>query len=203
MAIAHGTARATARGKSYGAAATKRRFDASLLDYVRIVDGLIVHRIQQTDVLGDRGRARRREPTGPARCPFGDLPFVNLEDEAKPEVLYVLKFGGDAMTAGSLPEEDAERAIASAACWWREHRASGRIVAGAKLMPPYSATTVRFSEGRAMVIDGPFNSERDAIGGFGLIDVRDLDEALTLARGWPLDGYVEIRPLMSPTGRTY
>lgn len=117
--------------------------------------------------------------------------------------MYVLTFGGDPITLQSLPEDGAQRAIAKVAAWWREHRAAGRIVAGAKLMPPYSATTVRFIEGRPFVVDGPFNSESDAIGGFGVIDVADLDEALAIARSWPLGGYVEIRPLMSPTGRIY
>lgn len=118
-------------------------------------------------------------------------------------MLFVLTFGGDAITLQSLGEDDARRAIESIAAWWREHRSGGRVVAACKLMPPYSATTVRFSDGQACVLDGPFNSEREAVGGFGVIDVRDLDEALAVARTWPCGGYIEIRPLMSPTGRVY
>ncbi len=118
-------------------------------------------------------------------------------------MMYVLTFGGDPITLGSITGGDAELTIAKVAAWWREHRSAGRVVAACKLMPPYSATTVRFSDGQACVVDGPFNSEREAIGGFGVIDVPHLDEALAVARTWPCGGYVEIRPLMSPTGRVY
>jgi predicted ester cyclase len=52
VALAHGTVRGTATGRLYGAPATKRSFEASFFDYVRVDDGLIVERIQQADVLG-------------------------------------------------------------------------------------------------------------------------------------------------------
>lgn len=119
-------------------------------------------------------------------------------------MLYVLTFGGDPITLEALPRPAAEKAIARLDAWWRGHRVAGRIVACAKLMPPFSATTVRFSDGHPIVVDGPFTTtESEAIGGFGVIDVADLDEAIALVRSWPLAGYVEIRPLMSPTGRVY
>ena len=52
VALAHGTVRGTATGRLYGAPATKRSFEASFFDYVRIEDGRIVERVQQADVLG-------------------------------------------------------------------------------------------------------------------------------------------------------
>ena len=52
VALAHGTVRGTATGRLYGAPATKRPFQASFFDYVRIDDGQIVERVQQADVLG-------------------------------------------------------------------------------------------------------------------------------------------------------
>ena len=52
VALAHGTVRGTATGRLYGAPATKRSFEASFFDYVRVEDGRIVERVQQTDVLG-------------------------------------------------------------------------------------------------------------------------------------------------------
>ncbi|HEV2371657.1 MAG TPA: ester cyclase, partial [Streptosporangiaceae bacterium] len=51
VVVAHGTARGTATGRLYGAPATKRSFAASFFDYVRVEDGRIVERIQQTDIL--------------------------------------------------------------------------------------------------------------------------------------------------------
>lgn len=52
VALAHGTVRGTNTGKLYGAPATRRRYEASFFDYVRVSDGLIVERVQQADVLG-------------------------------------------------------------------------------------------------------------------------------------------------------
>lgn len=52
VALAHGTVSGTNTGKLYGAPATKRRYEASFFDYVRVDDGLIVERVQQSDVLG-------------------------------------------------------------------------------------------------------------------------------------------------------
>lgn len=52
VALAHGTVRGTATGRLYGAPATKRSFEASFFDYVRVQDGLIIERVQQADVLG-------------------------------------------------------------------------------------------------------------------------------------------------------
>jgi predicted ester cyclase len=52
VALAHGTVRGTATGRLYGAPATKRPFQASFFDYVRVEDGQIIERVQQADVLG-------------------------------------------------------------------------------------------------------------------------------------------------------
>ena len=51
VALAHGTVRGTATGRLYGAPATKRSFQASFFDYVRVQDGQIIERVQQADVL--------------------------------------------------------------------------------------------------------------------------------------------------------
>src|SRR6516225_1143464 len=51
VAVAHGTVRGTATGRLYGAPATKRAFEASFFDYVRVDSGRIVERVQQADVL--------------------------------------------------------------------------------------------------------------------------------------------------------
>ena len=52
VALARGTVRGTATGRLYGAPATKRSFESSFFDYVRLEEGLIVERVQQADVLG-------------------------------------------------------------------------------------------------------------------------------------------------------
>jgi predicted ester cyclase len=52
VAIAHGTVRGTATGRLYGAPATRRTYEASFFDFVRVENGRIVERVQQADVLG-------------------------------------------------------------------------------------------------------------------------------------------------------
>jgi predicted ester cyclase len=74
VALAHGTVRGTATGRLYGAPATKRSFQASFFDYVRIEDGRIIERVQQADVL-----AQMRQLYGKALGLIGlDAMFLRL-----------------------------------------------------------------------------------------------------------------------------
>ena len=69
---------------------------------------------------------------------------------------------------------------------------------GEALQPNPTATTVRVRDGRTMTTDGPFAETKEGLGGFYLIDVRDLDEALAWAARCPGAGYgsVEVRPVI-------
>ena len=80
-------------------------------------------------------------------------------------------------------------------------RASVFVDAGAELQGPETATTVRSGEnGSPVVVDGPYSEAKEAIGGFSVIDVENLDAALELARSWPSLGLpgiaVEVRPIV-------
>lgn len=77
------------------------------------------------------------------------------------------------------------------------------FVAGAPLKPVSTATTVRVREGRAMLTDGPFAETNEHLGGYYLLDCRDLDEALELAEMVPQAHYgatIEVRPVDSIRG---
>ena len=73
-----------------------------------------------------------------------------------------------------------------------------RRVGGSGLKGTYTATTVRTQNGSKTIHDGPFAETREQLGGFYLIDVPDLDEAIKVAKKIPLlqDGSIEIRPLL-------
>ena len=74
VALAHGTVRGTATGRLYGAPATKRSFQASFFDYVRVDDGQIIERVQQADML-----AQMRQLYGKALGLIGlDAMFLRL-----------------------------------------------------------------------------------------------------------------------------
>lgn len=64
-------------------------------------------------------------------------------------------------------------------------------------MPARKARTVRWRNGRPLVTDGPFIEAKESVGGFGVIDVPDLETALEIASTWPAPGHaVEVRPLV-------
>jgi len=110
---------------------------------------------------------------------------------------YMLLFGGDPLAGEELPPAEVKRLEGAVMEWWGRHAQAGKIVGGERLESPAAATTVRFQGERPVVSDGPFVEAKESIGGFGLIDVADLDEALALAKTWPARGFVEIRPVMN------
>ncbi len=70
---------------------------------------------------------------------------------------------------------------------------------GKQLQPVQTATTVRVQNGETLLTDGPFADTKEVFGGFYLIDVKDLDEALAFAARIPsarLGGSVEVRPVV-------
>jgi hypothetical protein len=79
----------------------------------------------------------------------------------------------------------------------RELRAAGKLQAAEPLMPTSTATSVRIRDGEALITDGPFAETREALGGFYLIDAKDLDEALAIAKRLPAVkiGTIEVRPV--------
>ncbi len=77
-------------------------------------------------------------------------------------------------------------------------KASGKYIAASPLQPTALATSVRVREGRRLVTDGPFAETREQLGGYYLVDARDLDEAIAIAARIPMarKGTVEVRPLI-------
>jgi hypothetical protein len=109
---------------------------------------------------------------------------------------YVLLFGGT-----MEPEERAKNPAMAAAYarinqWFDEYGRSGKIVGGHELKGPHTATTVRFNDGKPMVVDGPFIEAKEVIGGYAELEVADLDEALEIAKTWPGQTSVEVRPIV-------
>jgi hypothetical protein len=74
---------------------------------------------------------------------------------------------------------------------------NGQYLAGAPLQPPSTATSVRVRDGKRLVTDGPFAEAREQLGGFMLIDVKDLHEAIAIAARGAVArvGTVEVRPV--------
>lgn len=75
---------------------------------------------------------------------------------------------------------------------------AGKVVAAMPLHPVTTATSIRVREGKRLITDGPFAETREQLGGFFLIEVDDLDEAIEIAGKIPgaRKGTVEIRPIL-------
>lgn len=84
---------------------------------------------------------------------------------------------------------------------FNEALAKAGFVPGERLESSVTATTVRVREGGSQVLDGPYADTKEQFAGYFMIDVPDLDEAITWARRCPSSKYgaIEIRPL-TPTG---
>ena len=83
-----------------------------------------------------------------------------------------------------------------------ELNANGKYLAASPLQPTSTATSVRVREGKRLVTDGPFAETREQLGGYYLIDVGDLDEAIGIAARIPgaRTGTIEVRPLIELPG---
>ncbi len=75
---------------------------------------------------------------------------------------------------------------------------SGNMKAGDGLQPTSTATTVRVRDGKSLTTDGPFAETKEQLGGYYLIEARDLDEAIKIAARVPSarTGSIEVRPVM-------
>jgi hypothetical protein len=84
----------------------------------------------------------------------------------------------------------------------RELAANGKCLATAPLYPTSTATSIRMRDGKRLVTDGPFAETREQLGGYYIINVQDLDEAISIASQIPAGrwGTVEIRPVIELRG---
>lgn len=96
-----------------------------------------------------------------------------------------------------MPPADAERHFAEYVDFTQEIKRSGHFVGANRLLPAAAATTVRVREGRVSTTDGPFAETREQLGGYYVIEARDLNEAIQVASRIPGArlGCVEVRPV--------
>jgi hypothetical protein len=112
---------------------------------------------------------------------------------------YVLLLYGDESQWTDASPEDIQRAMDAYQAFDAEVTKSGAYVAGEGLEATNAATTLRYRDKEAVLSDGPFAETREALGGFYVLECRDLDEAVAWAKKVPevYDGAVEIRPVMN------
>ncbi len=113
----------------------------------------------------------------------------------------LLIYRDEAKMAQATPAQIAETTGAYIA-YAEALRDSGALVAGDRLDHSNTATTVRVTDGKTQVLDGPYAETREQLGGFFIIDAPDLDAALAWAARCPgaRIGTMEVRPIMPQPG---
>jgi hypothetical protein len=111
---------------------------------------------------------------------------------------YILLIHGDEQAFAGRPETERQQIYSEYMQFSQQIRSSGHWVAGAPLHPTASAKSVRIRGGKPLVTDGPFAETREQLGGYFLVDARDLDEAIGIAARIPGArwGTVEVRPVV-------
>lgn len=102
----------------------------------------------------------------------------------------------------ALSDTEREDCYVKSAALTRDLSASGKYIAAGPLHPVATATSVRVRNGKRLVTDGPFAETREQLGGYYLIDAKDLDEAMSIAERVPVAtvGTIEIRPVLEIPG---
>ena len=102
----------------------------------------------------------------------------------------------------ALSDTEREHCYVESAQLTQDLNASGQYLSASPLHPVSTATSIRIRDGRRVVTDGPFAETREQLGGYYLVEARDLDEALSIAERIPPArfGTIEIRPVMEIEG---
>lgn len=102
----------------------------------------------------------------------------------------------------ALTETEREECYKESIQLAHDLKANGQYLAASPLQPTALATRVRVREGKQLITDGPFAETREQLGGYYLVDVNDLDEAIRIAVRIPMarKGTVEIRPVIEIQG---
>jgi hypothetical protein len=111
---------------------------------------------------------------------------------------YMCLIYDDEKAFASLSDADRQSIYGMYRSFSEDIAKAGKYVSGSELAPTHTATTVRVRNGKPQTTDGPFLETREALGGFYIIDAKDLDEAVSIAARIPSarSGAIEVRPLI-------
>ena len=111
---------------------------------------------------------------------------------------YLLLIYSDETQWATMSEAEGQEIMAEYMKYTGDIHKSGNYLGGDALQPVATATSVRVRDGKRLTTDGPFAETREQLGGFFMVEAKDLDEAITLAAGIPgaRTGSIEVRPIM-------
>jgi hypothetical protein len=110
---------------------------------------------------------------------------------------FMLLIYNDPTLLGALPESETDSMMRDCFEHADELHREGRLVESRMLDEPRTARSVRIRKGRVTATDGPYAEAKEVLGGFNLIEARDMDEAVQIAAEfpWAQTGCVEVRPV--------
>ena len=110
---------------------------------------------------------------------------------------YLLMIYGNEAALKAASKADNDQMLAAYGAYVEAMTKAGVVVSRNRLQPSASATTVRVANGKTQVLDGPYAETKEQLGGYVLMDVPDLDAALSWAARCPgaSHGVVEVRPI--------
>jgi hypothetical protein len=111
---------------------------------------------------------------------------------------YLLTIYDDETTWNDVTPEQSAQIMAAYGEFGQAAQDAGVLLGGEGLQPTSTATTVRVRDGETLTTDGPFAETREQLGGYYLLECKDLDEAIGWAAQLPgaQTGSVEVRPVM-------
>jgi hypothetical protein len=112
---------------------------------------------------------------------------------------YALLIYTDRQRWEALSTEERNRVHADCGAWHEELVRSGRSRGATGLQPITTATTFAEREGKVVITDGPFAETKEFLGGFEMVECKDLDEAIAIAKRFPAlraGSLMEVRPII-------
>jgi hypothetical protein len=111
---------------------------------------------------------------------------------------YLCLIYDDEKKVASMPESESNAFMGEYFAFTDGIKQSGHYLAGEALQPVETATTIRVRNGKVGTTDGPFAETKEQLGGFYMIEARDLNDAIQVAAKIPSAklGSVEVRPIM-------
>ena len=112
---------------------------------------------------------------------------------------YILLLHANEAGFANMTPAEQQQGLASYMAYTEALTKAGALVGSNRLQPVATATTVRIADGKTQVLDGPYADSKEQLGGYYLIDVPDLDAALSWAARCPgaSHGAIEVRPIWS------
>ena len=111
---------------------------------------------------------------------------------------YLCLIYNDEKAHANMSEQEMGAMMEAYGKYTEDLERAGAMLGGEALQPTETATTVQVRDGRTLTTDGPFAETKEQLGGFYMIEAKDLDEAIAWAAKIPsaADGSVEVRPIM-------